>query len=337
RLYLLDIALFIIAFKGSWDSARAVSMMGLFLSPGASLQLTGFIEAAGRWFAPASPLKSKENRPKETGRSKERPTPATDRIPAAPIAQSPSRSGGRNLIAALLVLSLTGFGVLNLSFSFSQLEFGVGVTEHKFSFKAADFLRDLPIKGNMFNFFDIGGFLDWQLYPGKLTFIDGRTYNSAIFMEHQQATGGMPGFEANFEKHGITYAVIKTMDSSGMVLPLTTTLTNRSDWELIFADGLFVVFAKNVPENAEIIRKYALPKRETILRQIIQEAYHYRYLGISPVVAYMTIAEMYEMLGDRAAAIAAIRQGLEIVGDDPQAAPIFNNRLLQIQGGGAFR
>ncbi len=329
RVYLLDLALFAIAFKGSWDSARAVSMMGLFLSPGASLQITGFIEAAGRWFAPASPLKAKE---KAGGGA-----PVTKKPPAqtASPAQQPSASFGRSAVAGVLVLSLVGFGFLTLSFSFSQLEHGIGVTEHKFSFKAGEFLRTLPIKGNMFNFFDIGGFLDWQLYPDKLTFIDGRTYNSAIFMEHQVGTGAMPGWEKNFEKHGITYVVLKTMDSSGMILPIISTLANRPDWALIFADGLFVVFARDIPENAAIIKKYALPKQRVIPQQIIQEAYHYMYLGISPIMAYLTIADMHEMLGDRPAAIAALRKGVETIGNDPQAS-MLTNRMQQLQGG-AFR
>jgi hypothetical protein len=341
RLYLLDLALFAIAFKGSWDSARAVSMMGLFLSPGASLQITGFLEATARWFAPKSPLKAKENRPKEVkGKDKAAAAggAAKQAIPeTAPPAPAPARSFSRSVVAGVLVLFLAGFGCLNLSFSFSQLEYGVGVTEHKFSFKAGEFLRNLPIKGNMFNFFDIGGFLDWQLYPNKLTFIDGRTYNAAIFMEHQVGTGAMPGWEKNFEKHGITYAVLKTMDSSGMVLPIISAMASRPDWALIFADGIFVVFARDIPENAEIIRKYALPKQTVIPQQVIQEAYHYMYLGISPVLAYLTISDMHEMLHDRPAAIAALRKGIETLGaDDPQSGPLLN-RLQQLQGGGAFR
>ena len=50
RIYLLDLFLFTIAFKGAWDSARAVSMMGLFLSPGVSLHMTGFLSEAAGWF-----------------------------------------------------------------------------------------------------------------------------------------------------------------------------------------------------------------------------------------------------------------------------------------------
>ena len=66
RVYLIDLFLFAIAFKGAWDSARAVSMMGLFLPPGTSLQLTGFSRRAGGWF----PRGGVNRVRKETGREK---------------------------------------------------------------------------------------------------------------------------------------------------------------------------------------------------------------------------------------------------------------------------
>jgi hypothetical protein len=234
----------------------------------------------------------------------------------------------------VLVAFLVGFGCWTLSFSFMQLEFGVGLTEHKFSEKAAEFLRPLPLKGNMFNFFDIGGFLDWKLYPAKLTYIDGRTYNSKIFMEHQVVTGAMSGWEKIFETHGVTYAVLKSMDSSGMVLPIVPVLAARPDWELIFADGLFVVFAKDIPENREIIQRYKLQKNVVLAHQIIKESYHYMFLGISPVVAYMTMCDMYEVLGDKNGALDSIRQGIARVGADSPEAKVLNERLFQLQGGG---
>ena len=59
RIYLLDLFLFAIAFKGAWDSARAVSMMGLFLSQGTSLHLTGFFSRLPEWFPGANRGKDK--------------------------------------------------------------------------------------------------------------------------------------------------------------------------------------------------------------------------------------------------------------------------------------
>jgi len=88
------------------------------------------------------------------------------------------------------------------------------------------------------------GFLEWQLHPGKLTFIDGRGAAWPNFSEHQIVTSGMNDTENVFSKYNITYIVTKAADSSGMVLPLVNYLAARPEWELVFADGLSLVFMK---------------------------------------------------------------------------------------------
>ena len=325
RIYLLDVFLFAIAFKGAWDSARAVSMMGLFLAPGASLHLTGFLARVGEWF----PAKAAEKAISATGREKRRQKGSAKagrgekgggKVPA-----TTGFSWKRNAVVAVAAACLTVFGGVTLAFSFKQLEYGVGMTQHKFSFQAADFLRKNPIPGKMFNFFDIGGFLDWQLYPQALTFIDGRTYNQQVFMDHQMVTGATTGWEKILDRYGATYIVAKTCDSSGMILPLIPALANSADWSLVFSDGLFVIFVRNVPENREYVRKFGISKA-VLPRHIIAESHHYLYLGVSPVVAYQNISTMYQMLGDLPAAARALRKALEILDH-----PILRNRLSQLE------
>jgi hypothetical protein len=324
KVYLLDLFLFAIAFKGAWDSARAVSMMGLFLSPGVSLQMTGFLSAAAGWFStkatrtPETPMETR----RQKGKKGLRPAAASVR----PVPR-PRLSAIHAVLVGVVVLALVSFGGSTLAFSFSQLEYGVGITEHKFSFKAAEFLRKNPIQGKMFNFFDIGGFLDWQLYPQALTFIDGRTYNQEVFMDHQVVTGAAPGWEKVLEKYGITYVVLKSMDSSGMILPIVPALANAPEWALVFSDGLFVVFVRNAPEMRGYIKAHEIPKG-ILPRHVIQEAKHYTFLGVSPVIAYQTMANMYLLLGDRQEAIRSLRKGLEEVND-----PYLRGRLMQLQGG----
>ncbi len=324
RVYLLDLFLFAIAFKGAWDSARAVSMMGLFLSPGVSLHLTGFVSAAAGWFSATVTRKPEAPGEKRRQKGKRGPQPAAVSVRPDP---RPGVSAGYPALVGVVALALVAFGGTTLAFSFSQLEFGVGITKHKFSFKAAEFLRRNPVPGKMFNFFDIGGFLDWQLYPGALTFIDGRTYNQQVFMEHQSVTGGAPGWERVVDKYGITYFVLKTMDSSGMILPIVPLLANDPNWSLVFSDGLFVIFVRNTPELRGYVKAHEIPKG-ILPRHIIQEAYHYTFLGISPVVAYQTMANMYLMMGDRAGAIESLRRGLEEADD-----PYLRGRLMQLEQG----
>jgi len=180
----------------------------------------------------------------------------------------------------------------------------------------------------MFNFFDIGGFLDWQLYPQALTFIDGRTYNQEVFMEHQVVTGAMPGWEKVLEKYGINYIVLKSMDSSGSILPIIPALANVPDWALVFSDGLFVIFVRNAPGMQEYVRRHQIPK-SVLPQHIIREAYHYMFLGVSPVMAYQTMSNMYMVMGDRRSAVEVLRKGLEETDE-----PYLRERLRQLEGSG---
>jgi hypothetical protein len=328
RIYLLDLLLFGIAFKGAYDSARAVSMMGLFLSPGVSLHLTGFFHWMNLRFTPKIFQKRKdlfkEKKKKKRDQAVHGGKPVSEE-------SSPVRLLlARVVISTVLIVLIAGFGGSTLYFSFSQLEYGIGMTEHKFSFSAIEFLKKNPIRGNMFNFFDVGGFLDWQLYPQALTFIDGRAINSEVFRDHQVVTGALPGWEEVLKRHGVTYMVTKTMDSSGTILPLIPSVANDPAWSLVFADGLFVVFVRNQPEFQEYIRKFGIPK-SVLPKQIIREAYHYLYLGVSPVVAYQTISNMYMLMGNRVAAADAIRKLLEEV-----EVPFLRDRLEKIERGDSF-
>jgi hypothetical protein len=330
RVYLLDMFLLAIAFKGAYDSARAVSMMGLFLSPGAAVQLTGFLDKAAEWFAPkaaASPRPSG----KERGRGRERGKAGGSGPGTGPGSFRSRITAGFVAVAGAVSIALAGFGGTTLAFSFSQLEFGVGITRHKFSFEAAEFLRRNPIPGKMFNFFDIGGFLDWQVYPQALTFIDGRAYNPKVFQEHQIVTGAMPEWKGIVDTYGISYFVLKSMDSSGTILPIVPALANDPNWALVFSDGLFLIFVRNAPEHREYIRRHEVPKG-VLPQHIIREARHYMNLGVSPIVAYSTMSNMYLVMGRRAEAIGALREGLDVKDD-----PYLRGRLLQLERGVAPR
>ncbi len=334
RLYLLDVFLFAISFKGAWDSARAVSMMGLFLSPGISLQLTGFLARAGEWLAPVAKAADKTG-DKQSGKEKKRKKEKEKEDRKETVkAGKPERRNipwGGGIVTAVTVITLVAFGGVTLVFSLGQLQYGVGLTEHKFSLAAAEFLRKNPVQGNMFNFFDIGGFLDWQLYPQALTFIDGRTYNTSVFMEHQTVTAAFPGWENVLDKYGVTYIVTKAVDSAGMTLPIIPALANHPNWSLVFADGLFVVFVRNTPENRQYLDKFSLPKSR-LWQEVIWESYHYMYLGVSPAMAYQNMSAMYEIMGDYPMAVQALKAALKVSDD-----PYLRARLAQLEQRGRAR
>src|SRR3990170_2234110 len=116
-------ALFAYYQAAAWFAA--VSMMGLFLSPGASLHLTGFFTRAGGWFTPDLSRKRKDPG-KWTGKKKGKKEQA-----GKPVMEEPTRSRlslGQVAMTGLVIVALSVFGTVTLSFSFSQLEYGVGIT-----------------------------------------------------------------------------------------------------------------------------------------------------------------------------------------------------------------
>jgi hypothetical protein len=150
-------------------------------------------------------------------------------------------------------------------------------------------------------------------------------------MEHQVVTGAAPGWEKVLEKYGINYIVLKSMDSSGTILPIIPALANAPDWALVFSDGLFVIFVRNAPGMQEYVRRHQISKG-ILPQHIIQESYHYIFLGVSPVMAYQTISNMYLLMGQRDKAIWALREALET-----EDNPYLRARLMQIQGGAGVR
>jgi hypothetical protein len=141
----------------------------------------------------------------------------------------------------------------------------------------------------------------------------------------------MPGWQGVVEKYGINHFILKTMDSSGMILPIIPILANDPNWALVFSDGLFVIFVRNTPELRDYIRVHEIPK-SVLPRHIIQEAFHYIYLGVSPAMAYQTMSNMYLAMGDRAGAVYSLRKALEAVDD-----PYLRERLRQLEQGGPGR
>jgi hypothetical protein len=323
RLFLLDVLLAAMAFKGAWESARAVSMIGLFLSPGISNQATGFLEWVYLRIKKPGPRQGKqaEPRPQRKRKSSEAGKEAEAQDASAESGILRRLNLAYHLAFGAVAFVLIGFGTVGHSFSFRQLEFGVGITAHKFSFRAAEFLRKNPIEGNMFNFFDIGGFLDWQLYGKAMTFIDGRAIRQDVFHDHQIVTAAIPGWEEKLERYGVDYIVLKSMDSSGTILPIVQVLANHPRWALVFSDGLFLIFVRDKPELGDYIRRHGINKA-VIPRHIIMEAYHYMFLGVSPAQTYNTIVNHAPGHGaQRDKAVEVLRKGVEETGPPGPAEP----------------
>jgi hypothetical protein len=324
RIRIHDILMAYYGLRVGFQIARGMAFTSIFTIPLVAYSVDGAIKKLSVYMNRKSEVNPSEKdkksaekgKGKTTKRGKSRKTGKTESVGAVP-----EVSGSRVPAAVMVLLLWIFFVTATLGGAFyiykgmeDQVQQGIGLTEHKFSLKSIEFLRNLDIKGNMFNFFDLGGFIDWQLSPKKLAFIDGR--GGKQFTDHQLVTSASKEIENIFEKYDITYIVTKTADSSGTILPMIKYLSESPRWELVFADGLTVVYLKNIPGNKAFIDQYRLPKK-AIVYQIMQELFHYTYLGVNKLYVYSFIGNLYMDSHDYADALKFYKMAYEI-NDDPR-------------------
>jgi hypothetical protein len=308
RVSIHDVVYAVYGLRLPLQVARGMAFMSIFTIPLVAVSFDAFIRRVGEFLvrreaasARAKAAREKESLPKSK-KKKGRKADGERVVPASAVPETVQNSARRLRIpvaaAWLFFFVATGAGALYIRVGTVDLvENGIGLTENKFSLPSGEFLRNLDIRGNMFNFFDLGGFIAWQVAPGKKIFIDGRAGIPELFMEHQYVTSLIGDVEAIFRKHDITYVVTKAVDSGGLVLPLINYLATSPNWEIVFADGLAMVFVRNVPENRDIIERYRVPKG-VVKHQIIQELVHLTFLGVDKIYAYTTIGNIYLRSGD---------------------------------------
>ncbi len=139
---------------------------------------------------------------------------------------------------------------------------------------AADFLEKLPVKGNMLNDFGFGGYLIWRLYPEKKVFIDGRTLEADVYNDYKIVTytkrNQSQSWEDIIKKYDISYVVVPPLLYYGQICPLVEKLYDSSGWELIYKDDVSLIFLKDEPRNASLVKRYAMDKKEVLNAIIIQ-------------------------------------------------------------------
>lgn len=132
---------------------------------------------------------------------------------------------------------------------------------------AVQFIRGADLKGNMYNYYDYGGYLIWRLAPERKVFIDGRGLSPQVFEESQLVNsaggpqiGGIPFWKFTFNAYGINYAVLPVRESNGQMFPLAQAMLGDRDWVPVFSDINTLIFVKATSENAAVISRYASPR-----------------------------------------------------------------------------
>ncbi|MBI4691431.1 MAG: hypothetical protein HY754_14365 [Nitrospirae bacterium] len=132
---------------------------------------------------------------------------------------------------------------------------------------AVEFILKNNIKGNMYNYYNYGGYLIWRLVPERKVFIYGGNTNEQIHIHsmlindaNEQDVSGLPAWKYILEAYNVSYIVIPLFESSGRKLPLINSLLRDGDWIPVFFNLNSLIFVKNLPGNYHVINTYAIHK-----------------------------------------------------------------------------
>ena len=145
--------------------------------------------------------------------------------------------------------------------TFETLSSGRWIDKQKFPVEAADFILANDLKGNMYNYFNWGGYLIWRLAPERKVFIDGRTLYSHIYLQSdlidnadKRSFDGRPAWKAAFDDYNIQYTI------TPVSLPLVKALSEDNDWTPVFWRHNSIIFVRNTPENRNVIQSFSVDK-----------------------------------------------------------------------------
>ena len=133
---------------------------------------------------------------------------------------------------------------------------------------AIPFIKE-NLKGNMFNEFEIGGYLIYTLEPTYKTFIDGRTdmFLPVVLPEYIRllGDGGKYYQDSSFisyfnflvKKYDISWVIIKP-DRYDILGRLHRILRDDTHWHKVFFDDTVVIYVRDDGKNTPVIKKFAI-------------------------------------------------------------------------------
>ncbi len=151
----------------------------------------------------------------------------------------PARHASRLLALALaLALAVLIWGVSGRS----ALWHGPLETAY-FPDRAAAFLRQHPPSGRLFNAFEYGGYLGWELYPQTPVFIDQRNLDFTVWTDYNAAWQGR--YAEVFQRYTIDSVVFYARQPVlNRPPPLVLALLADPQWEAVYFDGISIILQR---------------------------------------------------------------------------------------------
>ncbi|MBU0534915.1 glycosyltransferase family 39 protein [Patescibacteria group bacterium] len=127
----------------------------------------------------------------------------------------------------------------------------------------ARFFVENNLKGPIFNNYDIGGYLIFNLFPKEKVFVDNRpeaysvSFLKDTLIKMQQDEEAWKELSPKFNFNVIFFYL---NDMTDWAQPFLLRRLDDPQWVPVYGDSFTLVFVKNTPENQSIIQSYKIPR-----------------------------------------------------------------------------
>src|SRR3989344_5362550 len=170
------------------------------------------------------------------------------------------------LLSALIILMI--FLVINNNYyKYTEVSRVSGFSVPNGLERAVNFVKENKIEGPMFNNFDIGGYLIWQLYPQEKVFVDNRpeAYSVKFFNETYKPMQEDKKKWLEFsEKYGINFIFFGHTDNTPLGQDFLSSIVKNKDWRIVYVNEDAIILVKNNNKNSEIISKFSITDKTAV-------------------------------------------------------------------------
>ena len=160
------------------------------------------------------------------------------------------------LYIAVILMGLYG----NFQFASAHSKnFGIGLEPDVE--KSANFFKEEKITGPIFNDYDIGGYLIWNLFPREYVFVDNRpeVYPNAFFSEvYKPMQEDLAIFEKIDEEYNFNAIFFYRNDITPWAQNFFGKIAKNENWAPVYKDEYAIIYLKRNETNDPIIKKYQI-------------------------------------------------------------------------------
>lgn len=130
-------------------------------------------------------------------------------------------------------------------------------------FNSAQFFRSQNLTGPIFNNYDIGGYLIWELFPSQQIFVDNRpeaypaSFFEQVYVPAQEDNDKWQELDNQYHFQTIYF---NHQDLTPWAQQFLKARVQDQLWSVVYLDQSAIIMVKNIPQNQPLIEQYGLDR-----------------------------------------------------------------------------